>query len=80
MVNDCETYYLNVYASIQMLLSHIGEYASEYVSLKFAVNSPKKLRIDSEYFNLSHPSTSPYEYIVNALRMLANAYQCITNC
>ena len=59
-----------------MLLSHIGEYASkysEYVSLKFAVNSPKKLQIDSEYFHLSHPSNSPYEYIANALRMLANA-------
>ena len=25
-----------------MLLSHIGEYASEYESLKFSVNSPKK--------------------------------------
>ena len=53
-----------------MLLSHISAYASEYseyVFLKFAVNSPKTLRIDYEYFHLSHPWTSPYEYIANAL-------------
>ena len=55
-----------------MLLSHIGlrEYDSEYneyESLKFAVNSPKKF--DSKYFHLGHPSTTPYEYIANALRM-----------
>ena len=66
-----------------MLLSHISEYASEYseyVFLKFAVNSPKTLRIDNEYFHLSHPWTSPYEYIANALRMLAHACQCLANC
>ena len=65
-----------------MLLSHISEYASEYseyVSLKFAVNSPKKLWTESEYFHLSHLSTSPYEYIVNALRMLANALRIASN-
>ena len=42
-----------------MLLSHIGEYASEcneYESLKFAVNSPQNLWIDSEYVHLSHTS------------------------
>ena len=56
-----------------MLLSHIGKYSSEsseYESLLFAVNSLKNLRIDSEYFHLDHPLTSPYEYIANAMRML----------
>ena len=62
-----------------MLLSHTGDYASEYLSLKFAVHSPKKLGIDSEYYHLSHLSTSPYEYIVNALLMLANALQIANN-
>ena len=65
-----------------MLLSHISEYASEYseyVSLKLSVNSPKKMWIESEYFHLSHPSTSPYEYVVNALRMIANALRIANN-
>ena len=65
-----------------MLLSDISEYASEYseyVSLKFAVNSPKKLWTESEYFHLSQPSTSSYEYVVNALRMLANALRIANN-
>ena len=28
---------------------------------------------------MTHPSTSFYEYIANALRRLANACQCLTN-
>ena len=65
-----------------MLLSHIGEYAGEYgehESVQFAVNLPKLLWIDSGYFHLGHPSTSPYEYIGNALRMLSNACQWLIN-
>ena len=39
----------------------------------------QKLWIDSEYFHLGHPAASSYEYITNALRIFANACQCLTN-
>ena len=51
-----------------MLLSHIGEYASEYseyVSLKFAVNSPK----NCEYIANIFTSVIPRPLFKNMLQM-----------
>ena len=64
-----------------MLLSHIGEYASEYseyVSLKFAVNLPKNWEYIANIFTsvIPPPLLTPYEYVANALRI---ACQCLTN-
>ena len=73
---------LYVHKSNLMLLSYIGEYASEYneyVSLQICSEFAQKMLIDSEYFHLSHPSTSPYKYVANALRMLANALRFASN-
>ena len=61
-----------------MLLSHIGEYASEYESLKFPVNSRENCEKIANIFTSVIP---PRPLITNALLMpyercnLANAYR-----